>query len=186
MTQSPPVVSLAVASACRVTAAYSSASVGVAEGRRSASLSVRPNQAMWLWASWNPGSTVAPARSATSRAGRSAGPGSSAMIRPPAIATDRARGRAGSMVSTFALTSSRSASMGWLGIGCSQGLELLSVPGAPRGRATVLVDLDDHPVPPGQGLPGAGVGATEQVGGAGPAQRPGRQLDQQRPRGLQR
>ena len=35
--------------------------------------------------------------------------GVNAMIRPPAIATDRARGRAGLMVSTFTLTSSRSA-----------------------------------------------------------------------------
>ncbi len=40
------------------------------------------------------------------------------MIRPPATATDRARGRAGSMVSTAPLTSSRSAiGAGWLPTG---------------------------------------------------------------------
>src|ERR1700743_3209785 len=184
MTQSPPVVSLAVSSACRVTAAYSSASVLVAVGRRSASVSVSPNQAMWLWASWKPGSTVAPARSTTSRAFRPSRAGSTARIRPPAMATERARGRAGSMVSTLAVTSSRPASIGGLGIGRPQGLKRLPVPGAPRRGLARAVDLHDHPVALGQGLAGARVGAAEQVGGAGPAELAGRQLDQQRARGL--
>src|SRR5215471_14871722 len=52
---------------------------------------------MWLCASWNPGSSVAPRRSATSRARTPSGPAEPALtarMRPLATATDRARGRA--------------------------------------------------------------------------------------------
>ena len=72
----------------------------------STSPSDMPNPIMWLCASWNPGSTVAPRRSTTRAA--PGGISSRAVIRPCATATAVARGRAGSMVSTLALTSARS------------------------------------------------------------------------------
>ena len=90
-------------------AAYSSSRLPTGGELMSTSLSDMPNPAMWLCASWNPGSTVAPRRS-TTRAARD-GSASSASIRPPAMATAEARGRAagsGSKVSTLALTSTRS------------------------------------------------------------------------------
>ena len=72
----------------------------------STSPSDMPNPIMWLCASWNPGSTVAPRRSTTRAA--PGGISSRAVIRPCAMATAVARGRFGSMVSTLALTSTRS------------------------------------------------------------------------------
>ena len=85
-------------------------------------------------------------------AGRPVNRVGSATIRPPATATDRARGRPGSMVSTLALTSSRSsiAALRVRQLAVGQRLEGVAVPPAPRGRPVLLVDLHDHPVSAGE------------------------------------
>jgi hypothetical protein len=77
-------------------------------GHPSTSVRASPKPIMWLCASWNPGSSVAPRKSSTARAARPAASAWTPVTRPPVTETAAARGRAASMVSTFALTSSKS------------------------------------------------------------------------------
>lgn len=66
---------------------------------------LNPVQARWTWASMNPGSTVAPCRSITSRAGREVTASSRPTIRPCQMPRSWATGWSGSMVRKRAFVS---------------------------------------------------------------------------------